>query len=601
MASLTVIEHSLTDLGGHHAGLATSIAAAAREAGWRTRIAANRNFGVRNTGAIDVPVESVFRGTIYENGSLLAGLDRRNRWNLPGPGAGGPTGTRKISQWLTSLGRSAERRWNLAASQFSADCQNMLGEQSFGHSDQVLVATASEVELAGLCRFLSCNPGTIGGVWNLLFHFNLLDGRPPDYPRQFARLRMVRERMLHALRLAPYHRIRLFATTSQLADQYNRLGAAKFEALAWPVSPQFAPGPGDIDSGAVAMAGRSETRPLRVVMPGPVRKEKGQTSYLEPLLERLADSHLATGKLQFVLQATRRPWFQRRKLRVSGPRQRGSGTAAVEILPHPLPARDYVDLVNSADVGLLMYDQQAYFARRAGVLCELLSRGRPVIVSGGTWLAEQLEEYRSEWAESVARGALVTRTLKTAELGVDSGNLPHAGGVLTFDGGRHPVGLTWPALPGESGFVVQCEWQRPVQPGTWCRLQLPDDPGSLSVLAGVRSTDAGLAAFVRAQPVKGQFRLRVSNAFHEEGVGIRNLRITMLDRRAADLPLSRVGISVFGTEELVAAVGEMELHYRHYRRSAEVWSGEWYERHDPRTVFRRLADVETATGQRAAG
>jgi hypothetical protein len=601
VASLTVIEHSLTDLGSHHAGLASSIAAAAREAGWQVLVAANRSFGVRNADNVDLPVESVFRGTIYDNGSLLAGLDRRNRWNLPVPGVKSRPRRRWIRPWLGRITGSPERRWNTAASQFSADCQTLFGDQPFDNTDQVLVATASEVELAGLCRFLSCNPATICGTWNLLFHFNLLDGRPPEYPHQFVRLQMVRERVLHALRMVPYHRLRLFATTGQLADQYNRLGAAKFDALEWPVSSRFAPHSGNPDAGANSISGRGKPRPLRVVMPGPVRKEKGQADYLEPLLAQLNESHLVNGKLQFVLQATRRPWFQRRKLRVGSSFPRGNPHLAVEIQPHPLPPDDYVRLVNSADVGLLMYDQRAYFSRRAGVLCELLSLGRPVIVSAGTWLAEQLEDYRSEWAGSVARGALATRTLKTTDLTVDSRNLPHAGGALTFDGGHHPIGLSWPALAGESGFVVQCEWQRPVLPGTWCRLQLPDQADALSVIAGVRATDAGLAAFVRGAPRDGQFRLRITNAFHEESAGIRNLRITMLDQRAADLPLSRVGISVFNTDELAAAVREMETHYRHYRRSAEVWSGEWFERHDPRTVFRRLAGMETGTGQLAMG
>ena len=55
-----------------------------------------------------------------------------------------------------------------------------------------------------------------------------------------------------------------------------------------------------------------------------------------------------------------------------------------------LTTRDYHAWLDTADVGLFLYDPHRYVARCSGVLLEMFARGVPVIVPDGCWLADQV-------------------------------------------------------------------------------------------------------------------------------------------------------------------------------------------------------------------
>lgn len=609
MASLTIIDHSLCDEGSHHAAYASSVASAALAAGQEVLVAANTRFRGTSLHHPGIPVRPVFRGRIYDSGSLLAGLDRCDRWGLD-PAAGSRRSS-SAAEWIKScLKPSPGRVWNRSAARFAEDCRTLFQHRVLRSDDRVLLATASEVELSGLCRFLANHPQTILANWNLLFHFNLLQGRPTSYPGQLQRLRMMRDRFCNALRLVPYHQLRLFATTSTLADQFNRMGLVRFEELAWPIADAFRPDEPVRSSrpviagriGAKGNSGARETaspeekpvaeRPLRVVMPGTVRREKGQTRYLAQLVAQLGPDYLQTGRLQFVLQAPRRPWFQRRKIQLGEPVQ-GVGIESrqpVVTCRHPLPPDEYQSLIETTDIGLLMYDRESYYARRAGVMCELLSRGRPVIVSAGTWLGDELEEYRNDRAFALANGPLARRSLERGELDFSPGNLPHPGGVLAFDEGDHPIEISLDLEPDEAGVVIQFQWHHPVCDGTYCRISLADaDPGTtFAAIAGHRQRNQPVAVFLRTTPGARRCRIRLTNAFHDASASVQNLVVTTLDQRAAELPLGQVGLAVAETDDLAPAIREMCRHYDHYRRTAGAWSGEWFDRQNARRTVEQL-------------
>ena len=63
----------------------------------------------------------------------------------------------------------------------------------------------------------------------------------------------------------------------------------------------------------------------------------------------------------------------------------------LEVQSGNLDAESYNCFLDSADVGLFLYNPQRYVARCSGVLLEMLIRGVPVIVPKGCWLSEQLD------------------------------------------------------------------------------------------------------------------------------------------------------------------------------------------------------------------
>jgi len=612
VASLTIIDHSLTDIGSHHAGFATSVGQAALAGGKRILIGANRKFHGELLDR-ELPVRAVFRNTVYGNGSLLAGLDRNDRWRFDTPGdLRWKSGLLHWSRKITRHGPT--RLWNNSVTRFAEDCHQLFRSCEFSPDDHVLVATASEVEVSGLCRFLAQNPQTILGTWHLLFHFSVMRGRPPEYPAQLERLRTVRDRFFDAIRMVPYHQLRFHTTTHALADQYNRMGIAPFRQLDWPIDEGFRPQgnpvhnfsgklPG-LTTGPMETVSFHRDRPLRVVMPGTVRREKGQSQYLSNLLNELGPDYLDTGKLQFILQAPRRPWYQRRKITLGDRPVSWDDNPASPIVvhPHPLPPDRYRNLVDSADIGLLMYDQTAYYARRAGVMCELLSCGKPVIVSAGTWLADELEEYRSDRALSIANGPLAIRRLERSDISFPTRNLPHPGGVLSFDQERHAAEFSFEVSPDEGGVVIQFQWHHPTSTGTYCRVEKLLDKSSrtVSVVAGHRPGCQAVAIFFRLKTGNPVCQIRITNAFHDACASIQNLSITTLDRRAADLPIGQVGLSIYDHSELPAAIREMELYYDHYHRTASAWSGEWFSRQNARRTLQSLLPPESGSFRRVA-
>ena len=55
-----------------------------------------------------------------------------------------------------------------------------------------------------------------------------------------------------------------------------------------------------------------------------------------------------------------------------------------------LSTQAYHAWLDTADVGLFLYEPDRYVARCSGVLLEMLARGIPVIVPDRCWLAEQV-------------------------------------------------------------------------------------------------------------------------------------------------------------------------------------------------------------------
>jgi hypothetical protein len=63
----------------------------------------------------------------------------------------------------------------------------------------------------------------------------------------------------------------------------------------------------------------------------------------------------------------------------------------VQVLPHELTADDYFAQLSRCTVVLLAYEPQAYTSGSSGVFVEAAGLGKPVVVPGGTWMAQQIE------------------------------------------------------------------------------------------------------------------------------------------------------------------------------------------------------------------
>ena len=381
MANFFIIDHSLKDAGGHHFDYTRCMSEAAASDGFDVVVGANQAFSPSVWNANDCGVSKstktpkifpVFRQTTYQRDSYLAGLRHLTRSDY--------SDALCDETELGFLGRLKHRgrfmmhrrRRDQFVRSFANDCQKFFSNQKEKSGDHVFLTTISELELMGLALYLANNSSSLQSHWHLQFHFNLFEGRTPEYEFQGAVAEAISACILAALSRLPYHSIHFYTTSETLADQYNRLGVCPFYALPYPISPEFHIGSGRKSIGSRAKAGSEiagkigdhnsghasgfqvrdhcfesdsdlgkdepaiiqfldyakidsedlggyqnssgsipeSSQPIRFTCPGGVRREKGQANYLQLLVDELWDSHLANGQIQLQVQRSQPGLFK---------------------------------------------------------------------------------------------------------------------------------------------------------------------------------------------------------------------------------------------------------------------------------------------------
>jgi len=66
-----------------------------------------------------------------------------------------------------------------------------------------------------------------------------------------------------------------------------------------------------------------------------------------------------------------------------------------------MDANAYLKWIQSADIGLFLYDSRRYYTRCSGVLIEMLACGNPVIVPAGCWLSRQIAKPNHQYLETL--------------------------------------------------------------------------------------------------------------------------------------------------------------------------------------------------------
>ena len=611
MASLFIVDHSLRNTEGHHFDYVQCVSRAAIEAGLETFIGAHRDF--RSDQLQNVSAH--FRDTTYQSSSYLAGLRhlKRQSFNFAEPL---DSESSLLQRFKFYQGRkfNQQKRARFIRS-FALDCQSFFRQYTIGSGDHAFFTTVSELELAGLAEYLASNPETSNVNWHLQFHFNLFEGRTPEYERQMATVRKVRNCFQLVKAKVPFHQIHFYTTSQILADQYDRLNAGQFHVLPYPIANCFRPEFSD------ASQQRDHTQPIRFTCPGAIRREKGHIQYLQPLVDKIWQPHLRNAAAKFVLQRPVRNKMLGEKIALKFPTSTvtsemsstdsDSTGSAVEYHPHPLPADKYQQLIKSTDCGLMFYNSRQYFSRRAGVMGELLSCGRPVIVPAGSWLSEQIKEVNFSYRKSLACSALAKRTLALSDLDWGKSNVPLPGGIVSFDQTRAPFEVCFEMQGDESAFVVMWKWHWPKETGVYAQVELLDNAvdragtensdsvsncGTLPIrtqTAGITVGQFASVIFRNPQPGSvGTARLRFRNAFHDSVASVKDLQVVTLGGGNVTTPLGVVGISAADESNLPGCVEEMVQHYDHYHNSAKQFAEKWYEQHDPRRTIANLLSVE---------
>jgi len=259
-------------------------------------------------------------------------------------------------------------------------------------NDWVLLTISTQLEAHALTRWLQELPLRKKPWIVILFLSDRWNRSGPDeYDRQIAEFRTL-QATISSLTPDDARRVIFLATTGLLAEELTGLLGTNVDTAPMPLpygDPQLS-----------SAAERASHLP-RVVILGGTRREKG--SHLIPAIVEACRSHV---QAEFVVHLTNDTLTaeELEKLAMIG------NQPHVTVIRHPMTLPEYNAALNDADIALFPYEVIPYRKRTSGVFAEAVAFGKPVVVTRGTWMAEQIESGRAAGtifeelqADSIAR------------------------------------------------------------------------------------------------------------------------------------------------------------------------------------------------------
>jgi glycosyltransferase involved in cell wall biosynthesis len=313
-----------------------------------------------------------------------------------------------LLRWSRFFGRA-----DTYASKFTDDLQRMLIRIDAANGDIVFIPTLGNVELfgAGVCIE---NFPVEHITWHFLFRRNIFQGREPMYQGQIEdQLRTLQSFSAFKQR-TPTNVIKLYTDTEALTEQYNRLAVFNFKTLPIPLDETL----------KRSNVARDQ---LNVLYIGDARDEKGF-----PLLSRLvADLHAAgysKKNIRFVFQSNFNVPGGEYGSRIGFAELSMESAEWVSLVDGPFESAQYTSLINSADLILVPYDCDSYYARSSGVFAEALAAGIPVVSSNKSWMSQELLHLNQEYYRMLLETESILQSIPFVDLeqGSELQIQPHA-------------------------------------------------------------------------------------------------------------------------------------------------------------------------------
>jgi glycosyltransferase involved in cell wall biosynthesis len=460
--------------------------------------------------------------------------------------------------------------------------------------DIVFCPTILEVEARAVAALLRETPYCRNATWHLLSRRNLLSGRRVDYAAQESTLALFRRAFEPVRQACGDGTMRFYTDTPELSEQHALLGVAEFSTL--PIPHTYRPRQGPQTPGG----------PLRVTYLGDARKEKGY-QYLPGVIGDLWNDYAKTGKVQFVVQSNYNTPAGGAEAVVARAQLEALDSGAVEVIYGPLSSDQYANLLLSADVVLIPYDRDNYYARSSGILAEALSAGIPVVVPAGTWMARQFADEVYKHRKSLHLGAQRSVTWKA-----------HGSGLVEPPGGcettTHRESIRR-ILPGN--VLAACWLEVPEQASILSVRLLPEsirDVESILVVIDELTSDgfaprkealldpgrctSELYAAVALTAGTRRVRLGLANPHGSQLVLLKELDIGFVVAEGRDArcrpALGAIGVIYTKPHELADAIREIVDHNDHYKASALSFAPAVAREHNSDVLVDKLLGVSHA-------
>lgn len=369
---ICVVDPWLRDYAGHGFNYASGIGHAVRSRGLKFRVLAARDCmpSIRQI----LPVELIFRPLPMETSN------RNNR-------------VAQVLEKCAKLGLNYAR--------FSRDLA-AVDARSLDSRWILFLENARHFSLLALSRWLHKFQPARAPAFAVMLWFSYFDKRRGRWGETAALVRLA-FRMLE--RASHKYRIRLVADSEQLADEYRSLTRLPVGVLPLPYSSDLLPQ----STGAPRLP---SARAINVLLPGRPSLSRG-IAILAAAIKRLVDLGQFSG-LAFTFQDYQTPVREAELDRAIAMLQQ-LDLAGLHIVQKALDENEYYQMMSDADLVVLPYFQEVYGAMSSGPFVEALALGKPVVVTEGTWMSDQLQRFgagltvRDQDADDLARVICVAR------------------------------------------------------------------------------------------------------------------------------------------------------------------------------------------------
>ncbi|TWU07751.1 glycosyltransferase family protein [Stieleria varia] len=392
---LFLFDDNIRDVGGHFFELATLLSQGACQLGYEPILATHQAFA--DLDAIDPAIQCVptFRTRRMIRWSLGVDGKSAQQRDIDGRPVGGTLLQNlrsRATDWMIAPAKSPStmiRRW-------SEDFAGLLKSRPPRPCDSLLINTGDDFAMLAITRGLHLASIPHRQRVDVVFHFAIHDSQTLP-PRQWARASAFAGQVNQCMQQLSHHDVRLHATTEALAGQLRQSGITE------PINPIPYP------TRQRPLATGSRLAPLRIVMAGLPRAEKGRQA-IHDLLLQIHEPLLKTNQFRVSMQMPAERWqpmvptslhadFERAMQQTKQQGTNGDAypsttetPSTLEVMTENLTTADYHQWLDSADVGLFLYEPDRYVARCSGVLLEMMTRGIPVIVPDGCWLADKVRQ-----------------------------------------------------------------------------------------------------------------------------------------------------------------------------------------------------------------
>ncbi|QOY85412.1 glycosyltransferase [Paludibaculum fermentans] len=476
---------------------------------------------------------------------------------------------------------------------FAADTLELLRALKPEEGDLIFIPTLGVPEMIGLIEVWEKYPEALKATYHLLFRRNLYDGREWEYPNQDAHLTPLRNAYLSFRSRASAARVFFYTDTEELTIQHERVSSLPFHTCPIPHT----------ECPSVRVA--TPAKPLQLVYLGDARAEKGY-HFFPALVEDLRRDFIAKGRVEFQIQSNYNIPKGESEAVVARCLLQGALGGGVKLFLEPLPSEQYRAVLREADLLILPYDRDNYYARSSGVLIEALTAGIPVVAPAASWLGRQFADgvyaYRNQLLQKLEEDVVPIRrhqlwqqpaTGKSWYLG--------ASREISFGGGDRAA-QAWISVPAEATYL-------------WVRMTLEGSEEGHAVLVSTTGLDrAGrkceegsdilspgyassqIVALVPVGPDTTKVLLNLRHAFADVELTGTDFEVGFLLQQegAAPLPLSAIGVAYTHVDKLSSAVREVLAHYDHYRNTAMDNAPAAYDFHNAGRLVSMLTSIAGA-------